>query len=207
METAEIHTIDGAYMIEFGRVSDGFRVKDLSGDTAPHTYTPPYSLHLYYCTAYGVWRRTTGNGKWEFSSDKTGCGHDYRPVIIGECGIPQHDDMVDAFGYAVAANKDVEKEVKQVTEWYERTQGIDFANPLQPKIKFTSKKEVKGKMKQLIDVIFFNRKTEEVDYRKEIVATDIEEAFMLAAQDYGKYNSKTHARHATCMFSFSEEDK
>jgi len=189
LSTAEIHTLDSAYMIEFGHVPDGFRVKDLSGDTAPHTYKPLYPTYLYYYTAYGVWRCTTRNGKWEFSSNRG--GRDYRPTIIRKCEIPQRDDMVDAFGYAVTANEDVEKEVKQATEWYEKC----------------IKKEVKGKMKQLIDVIFFNRKTEEVVYRKEIVAENIEEAFMLAAQEYGKFNSKVHMRHANCLFSFVEVDK
>lgn len=110
MSTAEIHTVDSAYMIEFKLVSGGLRVEDLSGDTAPHTYHPPYSSYLYYYTEYGVWRRTTGNGKWEFSSDKTGCGRDYRPVIIRECEIPQ--EMKGKHYDCIVMDDIIEKEVK-----------------------------------------------------------------------------------------------
>ena len=78
---------------------------------------------------------------------------------------------------------------------------VTKAQTLEPGM-IKAKKEVKGKMLQLIDVIFFNRKTKEIDYRKEIVAVDVEEAYMLAAQQYGKYNSKVHMRHANCLFSF-----
>jgi len=66
---------------------------------------------------------------------------------------------------------------------------------------------VKSKMMQLIDVIFFNRKTRHIDYRENIVAINIEEAYMLAAQDYTKYNPKVHVKHANCLFSFVEDDK
>ena len=186
MSTAEIHTVDSAYMIEFRRIpGGGIRVKDLSGDTSPYTYTPPHTTYLYYYTDYGVWRRTTGNGKWEFSNDKE--GRNYRPVIVRECGIPQEDK----YGMACTPAEYAKAEVKRAVDWY----------------KEACKKEVKSKMLQLIDVIFFNRKTKAVDYRKEIVAVDIEEAYMLAAQDYGKYNSKVHVRNAVYMFSFVEDDK
>jgi len=206
LSTAEIHTLDSAYMIEFGHVPDGFRVKDLSGDTSPHTYKPPYTTYLYYYTAYGVWRCTTGNGKWEFSSNKG--GRDYRPTIIRKCEIPQHDDMVDAFGYAVTANEDVEKEVKQATEWYKRTQGVDFANPLQPKVKFTGIKEVKRKMgdKALFHVILFNRKTEVIDFKGYIPAVSETDACMLAAQTYGKYDSNIHVRVVKHITEYKVKD-
>jgi len=213
MKTAEIHTVDSVYMIEFGRVPNGFRVKDLSGDTAPHTYTPPHSSCLHYYTRYGVWRRTTGNGKWEFASDKSGCGHDYRPVIIRECGIPQSKEEFsspmpvptakmwhDAQQEKARANADrrwkeaeAEAEVKKAIEWCEK-----------------AKKEVKKKMGdelQLIDVIFFNKKTEVIDYRENIVAQDTEEAYMIAANDFGKYSSKVHIRRANCILGFCSVKK
>jgi hypothetical protein len=144
--------MDGTYMIEFGRVPSGFRVKDLSGDTAPHTYTPPYSSYIYYYTTCDVWRRTTGNGKWEFDSDKSGCSRDYRPVIIRECGIPTDPETL------------AQKCYQEMVENDKRKGSILMDNPIL--------KEVKSKMLQLIDVILFNRKTKEIDFRKEIVAVD-----------------------------------
>ena len=88
------------------------------------------------------------------------------------------------------------EEVKRAVEW-----GTQYH--LKPEYM----EEVKGKMLQLIDVIFFNRKTKVIEYHKEIVAVDTEESYMLAAQDYGKYDPKVHVRNAHCLFSFVEDDK
>ena len=183
MKTAEIHTIDSSYMIEFGRVSDGFRVKDLSGDTAPHTYPPPYNTYLYYYTEYGVWRRTTGNGKWEFTNDEEGKGN-YRPVIIRECGILQDPETLAQKSYREMKDE----EVKKTIEWYEK-----------------AKKEVKGKMYlQLIEVTIFNRKTLEVDFHENVIAENDDEAYLLAVQSFGKYDPKIHVKAAKCILGFDE---
>ncbi len=83
MSTAEIHTLDKTYMIEFNCMLGGnIHVIDLSGNTLPCTCAPPHPTYLYYYTDYGVWRRTTGNGKWEFADD--GVGAIYRPTIVRE---------------------------------------------------------------------------------------------------------------------------
>ena len=67
--------------------------------------------------------------------------------------------------------------------------------------------EVKKEMYlQAIDVIFFNRKTKKVEYREIVVAHDIEGAYMLAAQDFGKYDPKLHVKNAHCMFGFNEQN-
>ena len=177
-----------------------------------NSYTIGVTDTIQYVCPEGIWRvnfHIHCNPTWMFYFK----GANYEPTISAmddddykgkhyEAVI--EDDMVDAFGYAVTANKDVEKEVKQVTKWYERTRGIDFANPLQPKIKFTSKKEVKGEMLQLIDVIIFNRKTEVVDFRKDIVAPDRSEAALVAVQEFGKYNPKIHIIEERCILEFTE---
>ena len=126
-------------------------------------------------------------------------------MTVPSYDIAKRDDMADAFGYAVTASKDVKKEVKQATEWYKRTQGMDFANPLQPKIKFTSMKEVKDKMYlQLISVTIFNRKTLEVDFHKNVIAENNDEAYLLAVQSFGKYDPKIHVKAAKCILGFTE---
>lgn len=128
----------------------------------------------------------------------------------------------DVHGTSVTPAERAKAEVMGTVEWYKKQQAkerrddrIDAAiyginlqtagRRRQGIITSIKEKEVKKKMLQLIDVIFFNRKTKVVDYRKEIVAVDTEEAYMLAAQDYGKYNSKVHIRNAVCMFSFVED--
>ncbi len=184
------------------------RVEDLSGDTSPCTYAPPHPTYLYYYTDYGVWRRTTGNGKWEFDDDEE--RDNYRPTFIRECGIPissladeepefkgRHYDALIIDDIPMGSTSSSPEEVRRTTEWY----GTQYH--LNPEYM----EEVKGKMLQLIDVIFFNRKTKVIEYHKEIVAINTEEAYMLAAQDYGKFNPKVHVRHAHCLFGFDEDDK
>ncbi len=125
MKTAEIYTIDDAYMIEFGHGSDGFHVKDLSGYTALHTYTPPYKLYLYYYTNYGVWRRTNRNGKWEFDNDKQG-KHNFRPVIIRECGIPDtHSEQLEIFNECKKGGNKM-KSLFHVILFNKKTEEIEF---------------------------------------------------------------------------------
>lgn len=71
-----------------------------------------------------------------------------------------------------------------------------------------AKKEVKSKMVlHVIDVIFFNRKTKKVEYRELKVAHDTEGAYMLAAQEFGKYDPKLHVKYAHCMFGFNEQNE
>ena len=221
MSTAEIHLIDAAYIIEFKIAPKGIRVEDMSGDTAPHTYTPPHSSYLYYYTAYGVWRRTTGSGKWEFSKECNERRRNYSPTIIRECGIPEMkgkhydalivDDMQDAFAYAMKGN--TEKEVKLAIDWHkmmeegERKMKEDldkqmFSLPLE-----TAKRRRQGILtniteggnemgdemhKELYHVILFNRKTEEIDFKEYIPAKCKSDAIMQAAQAYGKYGSTLH---------------
>ena len=112
----------------------------------------------------------------------------YSPTISKASSKGRHYDMLVEDDTVSCAT--TPKDAKKAIEWYEK-----------------AKKEVKGEMLQLIDVIFFNRKTKEIDYRKEIVAVDVEEAYMLAAQEYGKYDSKVHMRHANCLFSFIGDNK
>jgi hypothetical protein len=187
-------------MIEFGHVPEGFRVKDLSGDTSPHTYTPPYSAESLYFTKYGVWRYNHGRVSWEFTKDSVRQTN-YRPVIIRECGIPEmkgrHYDMLieDDMPSSISTVEDAKKAIR----WHK----MQTQYHLKPEFM----KEVKNKMLQLIDVIFFNSKDKKIDFRKDIVAVDVEEAYMLAAQEYGKYDSKVHMRHAVCLFSFCDDSK
>ena len=217
MSTAEIHTIDAAYMIEFELMPGGLHVKDLSGDTAPYTYTPPYSSYLYYYTEYGVWRRTTGNGKWKFASDEK--GRNYRPVIIRECGIPEmkgkhcdkiiEDDMVDALAYSMKGSKTTAEEVKQATDWYKMMREGKkkvkddlnehiFSLPLVAAKRrrtgiITNITEGGNEMtKHLYHVILFNRKTEKIDFKEYIPTKDEEAAAMTAAQRYGDYDADVH---------------
>ena len=169
-------------MIEFEYISGGgLRVKDLSGDSLPFTYMPPHPTYLHYYTDYGVWRRTTGNGKWEFDDDEE--RDDYRPTIIRECGIP-----------TISLAKE-EPELRG--RHYDAIIEDDMID----------EKEVKKKMYlQAIDVIFFDRKTKKVVYREIIVANDTEGAYMLAAQDFGKYDPKVHVKNARCLFGFNEQN-
>lgn len=188
-------------------------------------YDTEWTHHMYDESHLGIDHRTK-DGTWVFRITNRTAGT-WLYWKEGQCYTPhitkvpdddkhfnnkskmkgRHYDTLIMDDMPMGSSVSTPEDAKKATEWYERTQGIDFANPLQPKIKFTSKKEVKGKMLQLIDVIFFNRKTKEIDFRKEIVAVDMEEAYMLAAQEYGKYNSKVHMRHANCLFSFVENSK
>jgi len=87
---------------------------------------------------------------------------------------------------SLADETKAEEEVKRTIEWY--------------------KKEVKNKMyTHLYQVIFFNRQTKEIEYKKDIVAKDEETAFMLAAQDFKKYDPKVYVKHAYCRFGFNEK--
>lgn len=203
MGTAEIHTIDSAYMIEFEHVPGGFRVKDLSGDTAPHTYTPPYCAHLYYYTRYGVWRRTTGDGKWEFDSDDK--GRNYRPAIIrDECGIPRrHYDALIVDDMPVRGSKTTAEGLKKAVDWYEKAKRDDMIDAAIYGVSMeTAKRRRQGiitniteggnEMRRLYHVILFNKKTENIDFKEYIVAGDETDASMQAAQAYGKYSSATH---------------
>lgn len=201
MNTAEIHTVDGAYMIEFGLVPDGLCVKDLSGDTTPHTYHPPYNTYLYYYTGYGVWRRTTGNGKWEFDGDKSGCVRDYRPVIVRKCGIPiepkvrEYSPMMETQYYLKP----------EYTKEMRKEKGDDMIDAAiynlsmqtarrQRQGVITDIKEVKKKMttKSLYHVILFNKKDEVIAFKEIIPAEDAMAAGMLAAQKYGMYDPNEH---------------
>lgn len=169
MSTAEIHTVDSAFMIEFRLLPGGIlHVEDLSEDTFPHDYTPPHSAHLYYYTNYGVWRRTAGNGKWEFDNDMS--GRNYRPAIVRECGIPlgeKHDDMVDACAYAINS-------MQQRVAWDKSTKGGNEMT------------------KRLYHVILFNKRTEEIDFKAYIPSKDETTAGMVAVQTYGKYDANVH---------------
>ena len=100
-----------------------------------------------------------------------------------------HNDMVDAaiYGTACTPAEYAKEEVRRTLKWYEKT-----------------KKEVKGKMLQLIDVIIFNRKTEVVDFRKDIVAPDRSEASLVAVQEFGKYDPKIHIIEEKCILEFTE---
>ena len=155
---------------------------------------------LYKCPE-GTWvlcHHYGENSRWVFKGANTCL---YEPTISLANEEPEfkgrHYDALIMDDIPMGSKSSSPEEVKKATEWY-KTQ-----YHLKPKYM----REVKKKMLQLIDVIFFNRKTKAVDYRKEIVAVDIEEAYMLAAQDYGKFNSKVHVRNANCLFSFVEDDK
>lgn len=178
-------------MIEYESVPGGFRVKDLSGDTAPYTYHPPYTSYLFYYTKYGVWRRTAGSGKWEFDSDKG--GRNYRHATIRVCGIPQeikgrHYDALIVDDMPIA-----EQEETLIQKNYREMKAKANADRRWNEV--LNKKEVKDKMdstKSLFRVILFNRKTEEIDYKGYTPACGKQDATMQAAQTYGKYDSKVH---------------
>jgi len=151
-------------------------------------YVISAATEIHHVVPKGIWILYLSSGeipRWIFR-DKN--GHIYDPMI------------------SLADETRTKEEVKQAAEWYEITQGVDFSNPLQPKIKFTGTKEVKNKMYlHLIQVIFFNRQTKKIEYEKDIVAKDEETAFMLAAQDFKKYDPKVHVKHAYSRFGFDEK--
>jgi len=90
-----------------------------------------------------------------------------------------------------------------------RTEEGDKMSPTEEKYysyDIIDEKEVKNKMYlHLIQVIFFNRQTKKIEYEKDIVAQDEETAFMLAAQDFKKYDPKVHVKHAYSRFGFNEK--
>ena len=147
-----------------------------------HSYHIGTTTELNYYVPNGTWILRIHVGcfsDWLFKDKVNGT---LSTAIISRAWGRHYDTVVED---DIASCATTPKDAKKTAEWYKKL-----------------KEEVKGKMLQLIDVIFFNRKTKEIDYRKEIVAVDIEEAYMLAAQEYGKYDSKVHMRHANCLFSF-----
>lgn len=61
---------------------------------------------------------------------------------------------------------------------------------------YKSMKEVRESMgsKALFHVMFFNRKTEKIDFKDYVPAVSETDACMLAAQSFGKYDSNIHVR-------------
>ena len=146
------------------------------------------ATEIHHVVPEGIWILHLSWGeipRWIFR-DKN--GHRYEPMI------------------SLADETKAEEEVKQAAVWYKITQGVDFSNPLQPMVTFTGTKEVKNKMyTHLYQVTFFNRQTKEIEYEKDIVAKDEETAFMLAAQDFKRYDPKVYVKHAYCRFGFDEK--
>jgi len=60
--------------------------------------------------------------------------------------------------------------------------------------------------KALFHVIFFNRKTEVIDFKGYIPAASETDACMLAAQTYGKYDSKTHIHIVKHIVEYTVKD-
>lgn len=161
---------------------------DVPGDWT--NYTLSVGKEIHYQVPGGTWILRVHIGchpDWLFKSSSS--GNLCTPTISRAWGEVKHVGKIDDV-ILEDTKPTTMAQVNEAIRWYKK-----------------AKKEVKNKMLQLIDVIFFNRKTKEIDFRKEIVAVDTEEAYMLAAQEYGKYNSKVHMRHANCLFSFVEEDK
>jgi len=117
------------------------------------------------------------------------------------------DDMADAFAYGMTKKEDVEKEVKQVVDWWKMVKLGDKKMSLDSIRKMfnecTSKKGGNEMHKELYHVILFNRKTEKIDYKAYIVAIGEMEAGMTAAHDYEKYDGKIH-KHIVKLIEGSE---
>lgn len=183
-------------------------IRRVSGNSDWCGYYIDTATAVKYYVPLGTWimRVHVGcNPDWLFQTKKDGALH--VPTIAKAWGIKhsdeEKDDMVDAFGYAMTEKKDVDKEVKQVIDWHKRQRM--WHDACQAEARQTKKKEVKKEMYlQLIEVIFFNRKTKEVDLKKNIVAKDPEDAYMLAAQDFGKFDPKVHVKTQRCVLGFSE---
>lgn len=109
---------------------------------------------------------------------------------MSESGAAEWDEeRTEYYGTACTPAEYAKEEVRRTLKWFEE-----------------AKKEVKSEMElQLIDVIFFNKKTKVIDYRENIVAADTEEAYILAAQDYREYDVKVHIRRANCILSFKDD--
>lgn len=174
---------------------------DISDDGWTHYTVGAAIAEVRHYVVSGTWViRFPANGsvapvEIEFKK-KSEKGCVFKPHVHETNMIVPSEDVLEGRHYDIITEDDIAscattpKDAMKAVEWYKNLKG-----------------EVKGKMLQLIDVIFFNRKTKEIDYRKEIVAVDVEEAYMLAAQEYGKYNSKVHMRHAHCLFSFVEDNE
>ena len=114
------------------------------------------------------------NPEWMFRQKD---GHTHEPTISlanepkmegRHYDITIEDELINKCGCVTG-----EKDFKDAMEWYRRTQGVDFSNPLQPKIKWKGGNEMK---KSLYHVILFNRKTEKIDFKEYIPAQASEDA-------------------------------
>lgn len=87
----------------------------------------------------------------------------------------KHYDMV--IEDDIASSVSTAEGLRKAVEWYEEC----------------TKKEVKKKMtKNLHHIMFFNKKTETIDFKQYIPAKDAQAATMIAAQTYKDYNPEIH---------------
>ena len=159
-------------------------VLDLYADTPSHRYDTEGAIT--YQTCYGFWKYSF-TGKWYFAD--LGSTH-WRQATIREEGIRMkgkhydyviEDDMIDAYKYALGSLTIGEQECYNCL-----TKGDD---------KMT---------KYLFHIILFNTETEQIDFKGYIAASSDDDARMLAAQTYGKFNTKVHATNCKQIMSYGK---
>jgi hypothetical protein len=189
----------GMQKIRFIASGNDLTVEGTDG-TKTALYKLPLDVAVGYATSYGMWTFFCDGGGITFRANNSDT--EERAVVFEvDPGPGRHYNRLieDDIASCETKKDDVEAEVKAAAEWYERTQGIDFANPLQPKLNWPSKIKWDGitveggdKMKALYHVILFNRKTEEIDFKEYVSAKSEMDATMLAAQAYSSYDSDVH---------------
>ena len=144
------------------------------------TYHIATATEVHHVTNEGTWVVSFHRGRsptWGFVQND---GHRYVPTISLATMTQYHlkpkytkDDMVDTAIYGI----DLQTAKR-------RRQGV-----------ITGIKEVKGKMafeKNIYHIMFFNKKTEQIEFKKYVPAKDIQAAVMIAAQTYKDYNPDIH---------------
>ena len=133
------------------------------------------------------------------------------------------DDILDAWKYAMSAIKekqfaDINREIKEsvrekcgipsdwIADWPKIKESGFLSYGEQESYEDYKKKGDDKMSKYLWHIILFNTDTEQIDFKGYIPACSDNDARMMAAQTFGKFDPKVHAVNCKQIMSYGKED-